>query len=342
MTPVRRLLAAVAAAALASCNPGFAPQYRVTDLRILAIRSIVVSTGWADGDPGTGTYPGDTLRLEALVANPLSRAPVTATWYACLTLPGQLPPCLDPTYLSDPSRLATAEAAARGVVALAAFGTPSSDGMSIDVPLAGPSTPAALVQAMENAYAAIVAAATADAQFRCRTYVELPVVLTVEAGGRRETAVRNVRLAPIARLAADHPEWTASAANPGYVRNSVPSIAGISADPANADACTGGTDVPPGAVLAPGHHVLCGAAAAGSVQEYWQCGGDGVNAYRAEQLAWQWYATDGTFSGANGVGNVIDGAPGFDRPAGAFTLWLIVRDGRGGESWTSRTFPAAP
>lgn len=341
VTAVRTALALLALS-LAACNPGFAPQYRVTDLRILAVRPTVPSTAFADADPGTGGYPGDVLRLDALVANPLGRAPLAATWYGCVPIAGVVPPCADPAYLSDPARLASPEAAAAGAFPLAAFGTPSADGTSIDVPLSGPATPPALAQAMDAAYVAMVGQATAEPQFRCRVYVELPVAVVVTAGDRTVTAFRTVRLSPTARLAAEHPEWTPTPTVPGYVRNAFPGIVGVVVDPADAATCTGGTALAAGAPLAAGHHVLCPVAPPDASQDFWQCGGDGVNTLVREDLRWQWYVTDGSLSGANAVGNVVDDAPGLDRPPGAFTLWLVVRDGRGGESWRSWEVAAAP
>jgi len=78
---VRRLLP-LALLALGACIDDLAPQYRVTDLRILAVRAEVPPAA-ADAASFADPMPGETLRLEALVANPLGHAPVTVTWYGC-------------------------------------------------------------------------------------------------------------------------------------------------------------------------------------------------------------------------------------------------------------------
>jgi hypothetical protein len=85
--------------------------------------------------------------------------------------------------------------------------------------------------------------------------------------------------------------------------------------------------------------VLCGIARPTSSERFDQCAPDGTRTGFHESLDWQWYVTDGTFPDVGGVGNAVGADVEFERPGGAFTLWVIVRDGRGGEGWLARTFP---
>ena len=50
----------------------------------------------------------------------------------------------------------------------------------------------------------------------------------------------------------------------------------------------------------------------------------------------------GDFPEFTGVGNAVDASPEFERPASAFTLWVVLRDGRGGADWTRREVGAPP
>ncbi len=342
---MRRLLAP-ALLALAACNTGFQPQYLVTDLRILAVRAEVVGTGFADADVG------DTLRLTALVVNPQARPGLAAVWRACVPQPGQLiSPCLDPAVLRDASTLDGKP----GVIRLDQVGTPSPDGRSIDVPLTG-----ALGTAVGQAFDALVAQATpANA---CSLFLELPVVVQVDVAGRREVALKNVRLTPASRETSPPLDL--------YVRNVNPVIATLEADPSDEADCFGGVILlepcPSGACgtgatctagadgtaaqclpapgdLPGGTRVMC-AGQEGAPQQFDQCsessGGTATGGVLEEKQNWQWYATAGSFPDAMGVGNVTDDHPKFERPPGAFTLWVVLRDGRGGEGWIRRDFAA--
>jgi hypothetical protein len=91
-----------------------------------------------------------------------------------------------------------------------------------------------------------------------------------------------------------------------------------------------------------GETVLCGIVRSGSTQLYNVCDAAGVPEPVREGISWQWYVTAGEFPDADGIGNATDNPIDFIRPAGAFTLWGIVRDGRGGEWWLTRYVEAAP
>jgi hypothetical protein len=335
VTTVKRLLAFVLLAASA-CSPDFPPQYRVTDLRILAVRSLVEgSPATADGDPP------DTLVLSALVANPQARPGLRIVWRACFPIPGAAPPCLDDSILRDPSSLD----GMRGVIGL-------GEGATVKVPLIRQDVD---VPALMTA---LVLQAVADPRVACHMYLELPVVVTAEAGGRSETAVKTVRLAP----------WREAAGTSvaeAYTLNMNPGIQVLRLDPTNSDRCDGtevarvcdsscisGTCTPdPGGGLAQclpapgalpvGKHVLCGLQQDSASQSYQRCNDRNELYPVQESLTWQWYVTGGTIDDTSGVGNATRHHVTLERPAGPFTLWLILRDNRGGESWIQRDFPAA-
>jgi hypothetical protein len=322
----RLLLVALPCAALA-CSPDFEPQYRVTDLRILGVRSEVAGTQrQADADLG------DRVRLSVLVGNPLGRAPLRVRWATCLPDGSDaLSACLDPDALRD----LDAFLARPGVLVL-------GEGTTIEV----------TVPQVAAAFDAIAARALAEPAFACRLYVELPVVVVAEAGGRREVAVKRVRLVPY-RTFAEHPVLAGV-----YPPNENPGISGVQAAESDTQ-CGTSAAVPiaapcgsacPFAACAPdnfcaavppdGLVVLCGLARPASSERFDQCAPDGARIAFHEPLDWQWYVTAGTFpESGDGVGNAVGADVEFERPPGAFTLWVIVRDGRGGEGWLARSFP---
>jgi hypothetical protein len=302
---VRRLLP-LALLALGACIDDLEPQYRVTDLRILAVRAEVEGTGWADA------VPGDRVRLEALLANPLGRAPVEVAWYGCWPDlgGGRLPtdaflPCLDEAVLRDPDALASAP----GVFSMGTGAT-----VTWDVP--GPSDPAVA--------AVLASLGQVPPAYACRLYLELGVVTVVRSGDRREIAVKRLRVTP----ATSDPE-------PGYVRNANPAIGDV-LRASSEEGCASGAPVedPP---FPAARTFLCGFSGLDAAQEVNLCGPDGVIGRDAESLTWQWYVTAGEFPEVGGVGNATGDSPEFEATAAPFTLWVILRDGRGGVAW--ETYP---
>lgn len=323
---------------LSACNKEFQPQYLVTDLRILAIRAEVVGSAppLADGDTG------DTVRLAALLANPRGLSPVAVRWKACLPVQGQsVPPCLDAGYLSDPARLDGAP----GVIDL-------GSGVAVDVPV-----PPQLAPALS----ALVDRANADPVYACSLFLEVPVVAIATAGPEQRLALKRARLTPYREVAG-----TPLAG--AYPPNRNPALDQVRSAP-GADACDGGQPVARtcatsadcgGAVAclpdpaggpgqcddprpAPGAS-WCALPSADSVQTVYQCRPDGSRVALSEELDYQWYVTGGSFDGpavepVSGTGNVTDRTVSFWPPAGPFTMWVIVRDGRGGSGWLRRDFP---
>jgi hypothetical protein len=336
-----RRLPVLAALALAACNTNFAPQYLVHDLRILAAQAVVLDQrdpDEADADAG------DTVRLTVLVANPENLPGLTVRWKACLPSQAQaVSPCLDPAVLRDPSRLDQDPS----VVDL-------GEGESVTV-----TVPPALAPLLQT----LIDRSTTQPGLACTMYEDLPVLITASAGGTTRTALKTVRLTPYREVPAT--------LDGAYIRNENPGIDSVLAEPVDADACDGGVRVmkpcssnsqcgttqcvieagssgsAPGHCadpLGPGLHTLCVKPSDRAVQVYQQCAEDGTKTQFFESLSYQWYTTGGTLkrSGSSPPGDTgnITGTPvTLEAPDGPFTLWMIVRDGRGGEDWIRRDYP---
>lgn len=292
---------------LAACNTGFDPQYRVLDVRVLAVRSGVTAGSSAD------VAPGETLVLRALVANPKARPGLGVTWFGCLPAADEsLSPCADPDYLVDPARL-----------------VPLTAGPSPRVVLLGTGGEVSYaVPALTDAMAFVVATAKARPTFECRLYAELVVVAVAEAEGVRSVAVKRVRVKPPAALV------TAEGVTDRYALNLNPEALDVRRAPSDEATCAGGTSVATGAFPA-GRTVVCGRASGTSTQQFAVCEPAGGIAAASERLDWQWYVTGGEFPEEGGVGNARGVSVDFERPSGPFTLWAIVRDGRGGDDWVT-------
>ncbi len=285
----------------------------MTDLRVLGIRSKV------QGSASSDVIPGDTVVLDALVANPLGRPGLTVTWFGCFPHGDEsLPPCADPVFLDDPRRLATDPR-------VTPLGTGESLTLAID--------PAAVTSAL----AFVTSIAMAEPAFRCRLYAELVVIALAEAQGHRSAALKRVRVTP------DPAGLVGTVLEGAYVLNLDPGILAVTRSPTNRSTCGGGTVVDAGPFPA-GQTVLCGGATSGSRQQFNDCvikDGNLMMLVTDEDLTWQWYVTAGEFPEFTGVGNATGGDVDFTRPREAFTLWSILRDARGGEDWATYVVSAA-
>ncbi len=323
-----RLPHLAAVLALLACNTGFEPQYRVTDLRILAVRADV------NGGTTCDVMPGDVLELAALVANPRGSV-VTVSWFACPPIVGERSPCLDPEFLRDPVGLAGTYPAGR-VLFLGNDVAPPL----LPVPDLGDALAAAIGLLKDPVYG--------DPTFACRLYVPIPVVVVAEGDGRREVATKDVRVVPtVEMLTANDIAWTPVPITAGdYVLNANPGILDVVSGPDDRDLCTAGTSVGGIASLPTGETVLCGKPGYygqpgyDSAQDFIQCGAGTDRTWTKESLSWQWYTTGGTFPQVGGEGNAMGRSIDFERPPDAFTLWAILRDGRGGVAWTRRDVAA--
>jgi hypothetical protein len=320
-----RSVLALAALFLAACNSGFEPQYRVQDVRLLAIRSGLTAGSSAD------VAPGDTLVLQALVANPGRRTDVQIGWFACLP-PGSQGkvPCEDTSILQDPSRLA----GLAGVIPLGVntFPDPGPEPAvlgSVTMSLADPAT----VTSLEIALDFSIALAQANASYQCSLYADIVVVALVASNGKLSAAVKRVpvTLPPAQSLPPGLTNY--------YTLNLNPDAADVRRAPTDETTCAGGTSLGNGPYPA-GRTTICGVFTSGSVQDINVCDPDPRPLQ--EGLEWQWYVTDGEFPTEGGVGNATGDYLDFDRPAGPFTLWGILRDGRGGVDWVTFDVGAAP
>ena len=314
MKPLRLLAPLISLAA--ACGLDAPQQYLVPDLRVVAIGASASGGPYADADIT------ETVTLEALVLNPLGRTGVTLEWYGCLpALPGALAPCEDPDVLRDPQVLR--DRASLGDTAgpfHIATGSPAPVTLDLSV---------AQEEILLAATDLLVVQATTTKRLQCVLYFELPIVavVTEDSGEVTELALKYVRIAPAA----------AQAAFPGaYERNTNPVIAAREVNPAVPDDCTGG--VPLTGTLPAAEATVCARATPDSPQDYKRCDEGGAPSVpnEVEDLDWQWYASAGEIAQAGFNGNVTANPIDFTPPAGAFTLWTIVRDGRGGTDWAPR------
>lgn len=306
---MRPLLAA--ALLLAACNTNVDPQFRVADVRILAVRSGLTSGALAD------VRPGETLVLDALVANPLGRPGLAVDWFACLPAASdQVSPCSDTTLLSDPSRLPGLAAGPNPPVLRLGAGA--------RVEYAVPD----LTEALDF----VIRKAQREPTYACRLYAELVVAVVAGAEGKRSVAVKTVRVLPTdAQLAG---AGVTSATDPNANPLLRPPADGVFFAPAGDDGCEGGTPLA-AAPLPGGKQVICARYVSQAPDRYRVCNPGGGATDGEEDLTWQWYVTGGDFPEVGGVGNARGERREFTRPPGAFTLWAIQRDDRGGNDWVT-------
>jgi hypothetical protein len=317
----RSLLLAVVA--LAACNTGFDPQYRVLDVRLLAISSHAQSSTF--GSNSADVQPGDTLGLTALVANPKHRSGLTVDWIACLPQPSDAAsPCLDDANLEDPSRLAAGVGTIPGVVSLGSGTTaqvgPDSWKATVSYPV--PGSPDVLA-----ALDFLIGSARLNSTVECHLYATLVVVAVASAEGQRSVSYKLVPILPPASM-------IPASVSDLYLPNNNPIFGTVQLNPSDENQCTGGTPVSPPSFPA-GETVMCGSlSASSSIDSFSICEPGKLPTPTTEVMDWQWYATQGEFpDSGSGAGDARGVHVKFRRPAGQFTLWSIVRDGRGGTDW---------
>jgi hypothetical protein len=316
-------LLAAALLPLSACIGTTPQQYEVIDLRILAIRDRVVPAApisLADAEPT------DSVELTALVANPSGGA-TTVDWYACPPPLSSPPPsCLDGQALARPS-----DFPGRPDV------TPLGSGLAVTVDLSSPAV-APLAASVGAAIGALIAATGGTPELACSLFVDLPVVAIARSGGAVQVAVKRVRIVPPpAALLLLPPELQGA-----YVRNLNPVLESLLANPSDRDACGVSGASPGGGPVTtslPGSPVtLCVHPSDSSTQVPNLCRAGGVSPAPAEDLEAQWYVSAGTIAGADFDGNATGAWVELTPPAGSFTLWVILRDGRGGTDWLELTF----
>jgi hypothetical protein len=339
------LLLFALAAASAGCNTGFDPQYRVTDLRILGVRAAALPEPSPPAPSRADVRPGDRVRLSTLVANPRRRA-MTVSFYGCI--PSGLEaftPCVDEELLKDPAALASTEGVTllgRVVFPPPAAGAPKAIEAAVDLPDPVPFLPGAFDPLLQRALA--------QPTYQCSLFVEFPLVVVAEAEGlTAEVALKRVRVVPSAadftRYATLHPESAGEilALQTAYKVNENPIIERVGRTPDVDALCPQALPLPatgPDTTFPMGRTLLCGVPNQG--QGFNVCGANGISSQEGESRSWQWFVDAGEFPEFTGVGNAVDSAPEFERPASAFTLWVVLRDGRGGVDWGRRDVGAPP
>jgi hypothetical protein len=349
-----RWLPALATVALGvcACESGFDRNDQIVNsLRILGVRAHIDNGGgidWADADAG------DTVQFSALVANPTGDPALTVTWLACLPVEGQVSPCTYPPDLRDPTLLIPM-----------AMNDPSSGllllGSGTDIQYTIPAE-------IEYLLTPLITRAQQNPNAECGIYMEIPLLVIAQAGGQTFTAAKNFRLSPWKEIGMYSTDPTLQF----YERNANPTAGGL-VIPSSLDLCQGQTlttacindaecamlgatgtclkNLCTGAVSFPtGPQTVC--MPVGQAQNFYDCDldgpvqitypGEGPNLPEYPEVTW--YMTGGTLAGFSGPSNggtpseMVRTSTGFTRPAGPFTLYGVVRDGRDGEDWIAQDF----
>ena len=291
----------------ASCDYGFKPESLVDDLRVLGIRSTPANLA-----------PGEVAQLEALTPDPTKR-PTTVLWLGCEADPFNLnrTACADTSLLEDPSSLGGGEGALPNGVSVIGFNSTASYGTSATLfdALAADDT-----RRQTGTVGQLLAFTVAEAVSPFATREELQGLFD---------RVKRKELRAIVSLYRIHVSQSPE-------RNSNPVVGALTVD---------GARWPTGARVAvkPGTPVTLDLEVPESAFEpYTSFTPDGPVA-ETERLLAAWYSTAGRFSHTRtalrgdvktrftppGSGDASDEVP-VDRTA---TVWGVVRDARGGQSW---------
>lgn len=327
-----------------ACVSGFdRNDQTVNSLRILGIANHVDNgdgVDWADAEVG------DVVTFQALVANPTNVPDVTVKWVTCIpSLDNNVTPCTSETELRQPADLIEkAKDPTSGVILL-------GEGETIQSTVPGE---------LQSTMDALIARADKSPNAQCSLYLPSPVIVIAQGSdGTTVSAVKNLRLSPWSKVGP-------TASDPAlqhYIRNANPTITSLEI-PADKSACAGQTLVQscktdadcggstcsadgwcPPAPFPTGPTTVCGQIPDADSQTYYYCGMDGVDGSELEYPSITWYETAGTessISNTNTAGTPTLAARTFqiiNRPPGPFTLYGVVRDGRGGENWIAQDFP---
>ena len=336
-----RWVAALLAIGLASCESGFERNDQIVNsLRILGASAHIDNgdgVDWADAEVG------DTITLNALVANPNNIPTVTVHWETCLpNLNNTLTPCADENVLRNPVNLI-------GMAGVLELGVGDTIMYTVPEQGVGDLLSALITRAQDPT--------TPNAQ--CSIFIEAPLIIIAQGSdGSVVTAVKNLRLSPWSQtgMGASDP------ALQHYIRNVNPSIEALNI-PNDKSACVGQTLVAscssdaecnggtcstdgwcPPAPFPAGNQTICGQIPDADSQLYYYCGLDGVDGSELEYPSIIWYATAGsqaTVANSNTAGTPDLASRTFEifaRPPGPFTLYGVVRDGRDGENWIAQAF----
>jgi hypothetical protein len=288
----------VLALSLAACTSDFDPGSRVTSLRVLAVRADLPLA-----------HPGEEVHLDTLWFEPQARA-ITWGWATC----------------TNPDSATVSDCFARAATGTFAVGPQSTFAFTVpeDVidSLPPPARPHALVGVVTVACPGSILPGTSTFgtdvyPFRCVDAQGRALGLDEMVVGMRRIWVRN----------------TDRNANPGIAQVTWDGLAWGEGDIKEVSSCaTTGNDY--SACDSSDTHTISVTLADGAVES-------GVDEYGipfAEQVVVQYYATEGIFQNDVGVAS----APGTgwvaraDASGQVLTLWMVVRDDRGGVSWATR------
>jgi hypothetical protein len=315
----------------------------VNSLRVLGASAHIDNgdgVDWADAEVG------DNVTFKALIANPTGIPDVTVTWVTCIpSLNKTVTPCNSETVLRQPTDLKQmADDPSSGVILLGVGET-----IQFTIP-----------QEVQPLLDQLIANADANLNAQCSLYALAPVIIIVEGSdGTTVSAVKNLRLSPWSQVG----PGASDPALQHYIRNFNPSIAALNL-PNDATACVGQTLVqscqsdadcggapcsadgwcPPASPFPSGPTTICGQLPDADSQTYYYCGMDGVDGSQMEYPSITWYETAGSESGI--ANKHVAGTPDLPsrtfqvvtRPPGPFTLYGVIRDGRGGENWIVQDF----
>ena len=298
------------------CNTGFEPQYRVTDLRVLAIRSQVQRRApLADAAPRRHPRPRRARREPARAR----RADASRGSRAC-------PPRDEsPAALRRPGvpRGSRARLAARRAPSTGRARPRASRCTAVAVR----SHPATALDDGARVRRRLTRGAARATQ--CRLYAELVVVAVAEARGTRSIALKRVRITPRAgRSRRSRARRTRTTRTP--TRRSRTS----SARPATAPPATGGAVARRRALPRRARPSSAASREPGSVEKFTVCGPDGARTSTPEERSRLAVVRDrGRVPRVRRRRRERDGQRTWTSSArrAPFTLWVILRDGRGGE-----------
>jgi len=299
------LLAGALATLATACDFGFKPQGLVEDLRVLGVRSTPADLA-----------PGETAKLEALTPDP-SGQPTTVLWLGCEADPFNLnrTACADTQLLDDPASFVGGElpngVSLIGFNQTAAYSTPPSlfDVLPVDDP-----------RRISGTVGQVLALAVAEAVSPFATKEELEALFD---------RVKRKELRSIVSIFRVHVSESPE-------RNANPVLGALTVD---------GVAWPEGAPLAvtPGAPVTVDLEVPDAdFEPYTSLTPDGPVASQ-ERLLVSWYSTAGRLAPPRaalredvktvltppGSGDATDPVPA----ARTATLWAVVRDTRGGQSW---------
>lgn len=311
MPRASRLLGLLLAAA--GCETGFRPETLIDDLRLVGVRA----------EPAD-LRPGEATQLSALVLDPSRAAPPTVLWVGCAPDPynQNRSPCADPAVLQDPGSLTGGTGTLPPGVSVIGFNQQARytvPATLFDV------LPAEDPRRQTGTVGQIIAFAVAETVSPTASPEELAALFDRVQKKEVKSVIALFRVAVSEREGE---------------RNHNPQVEALTVD---------GERWPRGArvLVRPGVKATLDLAVADAALETWTAATPDGPATKTERLLVAWYSTAGRYSQVmttlrEAVQTVFT-APGAEAEdpvpeRRAFSLYTVVRDTRGGQSW--QTWPA--